>query len=251
MLETCKLSRVRPRVESAAEAKASIQSSIQKIHQSISELSEYIGQFFELDAIRDNKEINIGLTAIKEQVAELKDHLSRDPIKGEKLYQRIQSILELFMKLGDSYRVTDSIVKAETVAVSINAEAREIIATEPKTERPVDFRPRFKGWTVDGMRKELGIEFQLRFPVFLGRRITTSEAGKGFEIHIEYVSDSPIDIEIVLETLKEKAEQFLSKALLDGPLTFMYDVTSYRGEGYDNPPLIDCTIASPRDSHFR
>ncbi|MGY5854566.1 MAG: hypothetical protein RTU92_13440 [Candidatus Thorarchaeota archaeon] len=242
------MSKVRPRVESAAEAKASIQTSIRKIHQSISELSEYFRLLFDLNVVKVEKELNKNLSAIRKHVSELTGYLGKEIIKGEEIYQEAQAILEIFGNLDVNARSIETIIQTETIVVMINVEAREIIAAEPKTERPDDFRPRFKDWTVDGMRAELGAEFQLRFPVFLGRRITISSAGKGFEIHIEHVSDSPINIEIVLETLKEKAEQFLSKALLDGPLTFMYDVTAYRGEGH---ALIDCIIASPRDSHFR
>ncbi|MGY5874562.1 MAG: hypothetical protein RTU30_02340 [Candidatus Thorarchaeota archaeon] len=244
------MSVVRPRVESAAEAKASIQSSIRKIRQSISELSEYFRLLFDLNIVKVEKELSKRLSAIRKHVSELTDYLDKDIIKGEEIYQNAQEILEIFGNLSANARFIETIIQTETIVVMINVEAREIITAEPKTERPDDFRPRFKDWTVDGMRAELAAEFQLRFPVFLGRRITISSAGKGFEIHIEHVSDSPIDIEIVLETLKEKTEHFLSKALLDGPLTFMYDVTVYY-RGHDNPSLIDCTIASPRDSYFR
>ncbi|MGY5874563.1 MAG: hypothetical protein RTU30_02345 [Candidatus Thorarchaeota archaeon] len=225
---------VEPRVESADESKKSIKAAIVRIRQSMSKLSMYVRQFSEIDAD--------GLDTITVHVSELNDYLNRDSIKGTQLYEKVRSILELFVNLDHSARIIESIVRAETVIVSINSEAKLILSKEPRIDRLEGFRPRFKSWTVDGMRDELSAEFQLRFPVFLGRRVKTKRIGKGFSIHIENVPDSPVDIKVVLETLKENAKQFLSMALLDAPVTFMYSVSAFWTKS-----RIDCTIALPRD----
>jgi len=247
------LSRVRPRVMGADEAKASIQDSIMRIHISTSKLIEYIDQLLDLDAAKEDNETGRGLIVIKEQISELAKYTndtSSFPI-GEQLYQKAQSILKSFMNLNDSLRTVEITLRAETEAVMINAAAREIISTEPKTERPDGFRPRFKGWTVDGMRQELASEFQLRYPRFLGHLIRTSLGGKDFSIRLEHVPESPFEIQYILEVLKDVADQFLERELLDAPLTFMYDVTAFKTAGMDNLPSINCTVARPEDSHFR
>lgn len=245
---------VRPRVETAEDARPSIKASIKRMLQDATDLSNWLSELLKLEVSKVDDATSQTLIKIHERVAELTDSLrdtNEGVRKGEQLYQQAQSILKLFLNLDDSLRSVEITLRAETAAVMISAEAREIIAAEPKTKRPEDFRPRFKGWTVDGMRNELATEFQLRFPIFLGCRIEISIGGKGFDIHLECSPESPIEIEEVLKTLKQKTEEFLRRGLLNGPLTFMYDVTTYFSTGPDGQALIDCTIALPDDSHFR
>lgn len=248
------MSAVRPRVETAEEARTSIKSSIKRMLRDATDLNNWLSEVLELEVVKVDDATSRALIEIQEQVTELTDSL-RDTTEGvtigEQLYQQAQSILKLFLNLDDSLRAIEITLRAETAAVLINAEAREIMATEPKTERPERFRPSFKGFTVDGMREELADEFQLRFPIFLGCHIKISIMGKGFDIHLEPSPESPIEIKEVLKTLKEKTEEFLRKELLNAPLTFMYDVSAHLSTGLDNQPRIDCVIASPRDSHFR
>ena len=242
---------VDPRVETADEARTSIKSSVKRMLQDATDLNNWLSELLELEVSKVDDAASRTLVEIQEQVADLTDSL-RDTTegvrKGEQQYQQAQSILMLLLNLDDSLRAIEITLRAETAAVLINAEAREVIAAEPKTERPEGFWPQFLSWTADGMRNELGVEFQLRFPIFLGCHIKIRHMGKGFDIHLRPSPESPIEIKEVLKTLKQKTEEFLRKELLNSPFTFMYDVTTC---GTDKRPLIICTIASPSDSHFR
>lgn len=80
------MSAVKPRVETAEEAKASIESSIKMMIRDTSGLDNYVSELLELAAVIEDDSISKILIEIQEQVNQLTNYLRDDTegcVKGE------------------------------------------------------------------------------------------------------------------------------------------------------------------------